>query len=281
MGGTFTQLFPPSPSFTEDNVPSLVSKVFIVTGGNAGVGLELAKTLYSKGGNVYIAGRSPIKMSKAISDMKAAYPNSVGNLKSLTVDLGDLTTISTCASIFLAQENRLDVLWNKAGVSGQEGMSVQGHEIHMATNCLGPFLLTKLLIPILQLTAESSPESSVHVVFAYSGIAKLLGPSGGVSLVEQVPGNFSTDPNRNYSASKAGNWFMGSEFDKRIRRDGVICVSQTPGTLRTPGWDGAGWLMRMATRPLFHPPKMEAYTELWAGLSPAVRHEDGGRCTIS
>ena len=280
MGGMLTQLFPPRPSFTEDNVPSLIGRVFIVTGGNAGVGFELAKILYSKGGTVYIAGRSPTKISAAMSEIKSAHPNSLGHLKTLTVDLSDLTTISKCASTFVAQETRLDVLWNNAGVSGQEGASIQDHEIHMATNCLGPFLLTKLLLPILQETAKSSPKASVRVVFAYSGIADMLGPPGGVSLAEQVPSRFSKDPNRNYSASKAGNWFLASEFDKRVRKEGVVCVSQTPGTLKTPGWDGAGWFMRTAMSPFFHPPKMGAYTELWAGLSPDVKSEDGGRCAI-
>jgi hypothetical protein len=45
MGTIITQLFPPTPAFTEINIRSLVGKVFIVTGGNAGVGLEVVKIL--------------------------------------------------------------------------------------------------------------------------------------------------------------------------------------------------------------------------------------------
>ena len=231
MGGAITQLFPPSPTFTEKNIPSLVGKVYIVTGGNAGVGLEVVKILYSKGATVYVAGRSAAKIATEIESIKSTYPESNGQLKSLLVDLSDLTTISTCTSTFLAQESRLDVLFNNAGVSRRRpgSASVQGHELHIATNCLGPFLLTKHLISILQRTAKLSPPGSVRVVFTSSGIIDMNGPPGGLSLAELVPGNFSKDVNRNYSASKAGDWFLASEFDKRTRKDRILCVHSRQG----------------------------------------------------
>jgi NAD(P)-dependent dehydrogenase (short-subunit alcohol dehydrogenase family) len=282
MGAFITQLFPPSPTFTENDIPSQVGKVFIVTGGNAGIGLELVKILYSKGGTVYIASRSPAKIAAEIEAIKSLPTANPGHLKSLHLDLNDLTTIQPCASTFLAQESRLDVLWNNAGISRAPAgsTSVQGHEVHMGTNCLGPFLLTHLLLPILIRTAESSPKASVRVVFASSGIIELNNPPGGVSLAELAPGNHSKDVNRNYSASKAGNWLLASEFDKRIRKDGIVCVVQSPGSLRTKGWDGVPWATRMLTRPLLYEPKLGAYTELWAGLSQDVKSEDGGRYAI-
>jgi NAD(P)-dependent dehydrogenase (short-subunit alcohol dehydrogenase family) len=258
MGVIVSQFFPPNPIFTEKTIPLLVGKVFIVTGGNSGVGLEIVKILYSKGGTVYIVGRSADKIAAEIESVKSIYPDSVGILKSLIVDLGDLRTISTCASSFLAQESRLDVLFNNAGVSRRPAgsTSAQGHELHMATNCLGPFLLTKLLLPILVRTAKSSPQASVRVVFASSGIIELLGPRGGLELSELVPGNFSKDSNRNYSSSKAGDWFLASEFDKRIRKDGVLCVAQSPGTLKTKGWDAVPWAEPALMSLVWHEPKM-------------------------
>jgi len=105
----------------------------------------------------------------------------------------------------------------------------------MATNCLGPFLFTKLLLPILLKTAksESSTKGSVRVVFTTSSIVDMDGPAGGLSLEELARGHYSKDKARNYSASKAGNWLLGSEFDKRVRKDGVVVVSQNPGNLTT------------------------------------------------
>jgi NAD(P)-dependent dehydrogenase (short-subunit alcohol dehydrogenase family) len=282
MGGLITQLFPPSPAFTEPNIPSLGGKAFIVTGGDAGVGLEIVKILYSKGGTVYAAGRSTVKVATEIESIKSIYPESTGTLRSLTIDLSDLTTISTCVSSFPAQEVRLDAPFNNAGVSRRPpgSTSTQGHELHMATNCLGPFLLTKLLHPVLIRTAKSSPKAGVRVVFASSGIIDMLGPPSGLSLAELVPGSFSEDMNRNYSASKAGDWFLASEFDKRIRKDEVVCVAQSPGTLKTIGWDAVPWLERTLISLVWREPKMEAYTGVWASLSPDVKIEDGGRFGI-
>lgn len=116
MGAAYTQLFPPKPEFTEQNIPSLEGKVFIITGGNSGIGFEIAKILYSRGGTVYIAGRSLAKIDAAIDTIKSAAQPKSGSLKSLLLDTSDLTTVSPCVSKFLAQESRLDVLFNNAGV---------------------------------------------------------------------------------------------------------------------------------------------------------------------
>jgi NAD(P)-dependent dehydrogenase (short-subunit alcohol dehydrogenase family) len=280
MGTIINQLFPPTPAFTEINIQSLVGKVFIVTGGNSGVGLEVVKILYSKGGTVYMAGRSADLIATEIESIKQLHPESAGTLKSLIVDLSDLTTIIPCVSSFLAKESRLDVLFNNAGVSRGGSTSVQGHELRMATNCLGPFLLTKLLLPVLLRTAKTSPKASVRVIFTSSSIFEAVGPPGGLSLEEFVPGNFTKDDTRNYSASKAGDWFLASEFDKRLRTDGIVCVAQSPGTLKTKGWNGVAWSARALMSIFMHPPKFGAYTTLWAGLSPEVRIEDGGRFGI-
>ncbi|KUL87022.1 hypothetical protein ZTR_05699 [Talaromyces verruculosus] len=284
MGGAWSQMFPPSPHLTENELPSLVGKVFIVTGGNAGIGLELVKILYSRGGTVYMAGRSATNIAAEIEAIQAAAETEpiAGKLKSLILDLSDLSTIRSAVSTFLAQESRLDVLFNNAGLSRQPPGSVtaQGHEVHMGTNCLGPYLLTKLLLPILIETAKSAPKDTVRIVFTSSGIVDLVGPPGGLSFAELEPGKHSKDMNRNYSASKAGNWFLASEFDKRYAKEGIVSVAQNPGTLRTKGWDRTPWLVQQLMRPLFYPPKMGAYTELWAGLSPDVKSGDGQKFIV-
>ena len=278
MGGVFTQLYPPSPTFTEKDVPSLVGKVFVVTGGNACVGLELVKILYLKGGTVYIAGRSQSRIAAEIEAISAIPTDTPGKLKSLIVDLNDLSTISPCVSGFLTQESRLDVLWNNAGVA--QPPTGEGNEAIMRINCLGAFLLTKMLLPVLIKTARNSAKGSVRIVFTSSGIIDMNSPTGGISFAELVPGNYSNDASRNYSASKAGNWFLASEFDKRVRENGIVSVVQSPGTLRTKGWDKASWSIRASMALFMHDPKMGAYTELWAGLSPDVKLEDGGRFAI-
>jgi len=57
------QWFPPKPQFTEEDVPSQIGKVFIVTGGNTGVGYALIKLLYGTGATIYMASRNKVTLS--------------------------------------------------------------------------------------------------------------------------------------------------------------------------------------------------------------------------
>ena len=106
---------PPGAKVTEHTPPA---QVFIVTGGNSGCGFEPAKLLYRHNGTVDIAGRSPERCTTAIAKISAEFPASGGRLEFLMVDLGDLTTIKPAAEEFTRREQRLDVLWNNAGVMG-------------------------------------------------------------------------------------------------------------------------------------------------------------------
>ncbi|CAN8097370.1 unnamed protein product [Discula destructiva] len=188
--GALTQLFPPRPQFTGVQLRSLAGKVFIVTGGNSGIGFELTKILYSKEARVYVAGRSSEKVAAAFEEIKAEAaktPSSTaGLLSSLTVDLGNFSTIRPCVSEFLHAESRFDVLFNNAGLSRQppRNVTAQGHEIHMGTNCLGLYLLTILLLPILAETAKSAPKNGVRAVFTSSGIIDITGPPGSLSFIK-------------------------------------------------------------------------------------------------
>lgn len=144
MSGQIGQLFPPSAKFTEKEVPDQTGKVrhlsltyiktlchrrltrkpsiltalqvFLVTGGAAGLGFELVKILYNSNAKVYIAARSEEKASKAIASIMKIFPESSGEMVFHHLDLNDLTLVKQSADSFLAKENRLDVLWNNAGV---------------------------------------------------------------------------------------------------------------------------------------------------------------------
>ncbi|TVY32446.1 putative oxidoreductase [Lachnellula subtilissima] len=282
IGSFLTQAFPPSPQFTEKDIPSQVGKVFIVTGGNSGIGYEVVKILYSKGGTVYMAGRNPEKINAAIETIKSTHTASPGRIKSLILDLGDLSTIPSCVADFLAQETRLDALWNNGGIAQVPAGSVsaQGYEAQIGTNCLGPFLLTQLLLPVLLRTANSAPTAGVRVVWVSSGVIDLKAPPGGLLLEELAPGHHSQDKMHNYSVSKAGDWLLASELDKRVGKHGIVSVALSPGQLKAKGFDRLPWHQRWLMKPLLHEPIMGAYTELWAGLSPEVTCADGGRFAL-
>lgn len=107
-----TQIFPPMRHFTELQTPSLAGRFFIITGRNSGVGYELIKILYYKGGKVYIAGHSATKLATAIITIKAETTSStVGQLNSLVFNLSNLSTIAPSTSSFLTKESHLNILF--------------------------------------------------------------------------------------------------------------------------------------------------------------------------
>ena len=277
MGALWSALRPSIPTLTEKNLPDQSGKVFIVTGSSSGVGLELAYILYLHNAKVYIAARNPTRVANAISTIKSRAPHSTGSLHPLHLDLDDLTTIKSSAEAFLKDNDRLDILWNNAGVMIPPGGSQtkQGYELQLGTNNVAPFLFTKLLSPILASTASKSPANSVRVIWVSSSGAELLSPKGGVEISNL---DYHDDKSNwaKYGISKAGNVLHASEFGRRHASAGLVSVSLNPGNLKTElQRHTSGWQIRLFGWMLYEP-IYGAYTELWAGLSPQVTVELNG-----
>ncbi|KAK2593725.1 short-chain alcohol dehydrogenase [Conoideocrella luteorostrata] len=272
----------PKPALTEENLPEQAGKVHIVTGGYTGVGKELTSILYQHNATIYIAGRSQEKATKAIDAIKAEHPGSKGRLEFLSLDLSDLTTIKSAVQQFTAKEKRLDVLVNNAGVmtppKGSKGK--QGHELQMVTNCLGPFLFTKGLVPILKETAANSPAGSVRVIWASSIVTNLFSPTGGVKMGEDGAAVVSSMQPTNYGQSKAANNFYAAEFHRRYGGDGILSVAFNPGNLKSELQRHLDPISLLTAKLLNHPTRYGAYTELYSGWSPDIKLEDGGMFVI-
>jgi retinol dehydrogenase 12 len=135
MPSLFSALFPPAPTFTDKDLPSLGGKVYIITGAASGLGFELAKILYVAGGTVYIVARSASRCEGAIENIKAqtAGRRTEGKLKLMVIDLADLGTVKGAVEEFLGRETRLDILVNNAGVmmppEGSKGKQVRRHPL--------------------------------------------------------------------------------------------------------------------------------------------------------
>ncbi|PVH96690.1 short-chain dehydrogenase [Periconia macrospinosa] len=264
MGAQFSQFFPPRPSFTEADFESQSGNVFIVTGGSSGIGYELVKKLYQKGGNVYIAGRSEDKARAAIREIESAVSTG-GKLNFLFLELDDLSSIKASVEEFKKKEKKLNVLWHNAGVSQPPlgSVSKQGYELQLATNCLGPFLLTKLLLPLLE-----------RVVWTSSQIVELSAPKGGLVMSE-----LSTPPRdrtRNYINSKTGNLLLAAELARRFGQShGIISVAVNPGAANTDLFRHTPWMPYVAW-PLLYTAEKASNSQFYAGLSSDITAENNG-----
>ncbi|KAI1498747.1 putative short-chain dehydrogenase [Biscogniauxia marginata] len=289
MGAHFSsmvsQAFPPKPTFTEENLPNLEGKVYIVTGANTGVGKELAQLLYSKNATVYVVARSEDKANQAIEDIKMAHPTSKSVLRFLFLDLNDLSTIKPSVEKFLSMESKLHVLFNNAGVqTATPGIpkTAQGYEHHLGINCLGTFMFTQLLTPVLITTAqaEKSTPGSVRVVWVSSSGAEVSGEKSVGIHMDNLDYHIEKPYLYKYSISKTGNWMHGVEYAKRHKADGIISIPLNPGNLSSELYRNAGLGLRLFCKIVTYPSINGAYTELYAGLSPEITLDKTGSWVV-
>lgn len=111
-------------------------------------------------------------------------------------------------------------------------LRLQGYELQVGTNCLGHFLFTQLLHPILKQTAAVSPANMVRVAWAGSLAIDVYSPNGGVEFDDNGALIYK-DQYYQYGVSKSGNLFMASEFGKRSQGEGIVSVVFNPGNLQT------------------------------------------------
>ncbi|KAI0858553.1 hypothetical protein F4860DRAFT_486008 [Xylaria cubensis] len=101
------------------------------------------------------------------------------------MDLLDFESVKKATHEILTREGsngRLDIPFNNAGTVARKSapLSAQQHEYHSCINSLGPFLLTRLLEPILSQTARSAASGSVRVVRPASVMLEMNSPNGGI-----------------------------------------------------------------------------------------------------
>jgi len=266
--------FPPAPRWTVDDVPDLSGKVILVTGGYSGIALGVIKVLLTRGAKVYMAGRSQSKAEEAIEIIKAETGGKAPVF--LYLDLADLTTVKAAANEFLSKENRLDILFNSAGVMipPKDQLTVQGYDLQFGINALGHFYLTKLLLPTLVSTAKLNPDGKVRVVAPSSGAHHLHGLSFDT---------FKDGPARNklgewslYSQSKYAVVVVARELARRYGDQGIVSLSLNPGNVNTnlqrrvPRWQHKAMAL------MLHPVEPNGRMPyLWAATAPETADYNG------
>jgi NAD(P)-dependent dehydrogenase (short-subunit alcohol dehydrogenase family) len=167
--------------FTPSSLPSLTGKIFIVTGGNTGIGYATCLNVVAKGGRVYMGARSSSKADAAIAKIKEAHPNA--DLHGLIMDNASLNTVVKAAKNFISKESQLHGLILNAGIMAVPyALTSDGFESQMQVNYLAHWILTYYLLPILQSTARKEGPGSVRIVSVSSkghqkssfGVTKIL-----------------------------------------------------------------------------------------------------------
>ena len=136
------------------NESSQLGKIAIVTGANSGIGYETTLGLVKKGVEVIMACRNIQKAEDAKAKILQLHPEA--KIKSMMIDLTSLTAVKKFVHEFQRQFDKLDILINNAGIMMSPYKITQDDfESQLATNYIGHFALTGLLLPLLTKTANS------------------------------------------------------------------------------------------------------------------------------
>lgn len=149
-------------------LPDQTGRRIVVTGSNSGTGKEAATRLAAAGASVVLAVRTTAKGDAAAAEIRAAHPNADVEVREL--DLADLASVRRFADGIVGEDRPIDVLVNNAGVMAppQRFETVDGFELQLGTNFLGPFALTNLLLPSL-LRAEAPRVATMSSLAAIPG----------------------------------------------------------------------------------------------------------------
>jgi len=207
----------------------LDGKVVILTGGNTGLGLEVAKDLAGRGATLVLACRNWERTRPVIADLRKKYNNN--DIQFIKLDLGSLESVGEFANEFLAKYSRLDTLICNAGVwveMDREMKTPDGLEIHAGTNHLGHFHLTNLLLDRLKATAGSRVVVVSSMLMARSKLDFDVYDHFHTGRRLEVKTKRDFAPT-GYCDSKMMNAVFARSLATRLGGSSPVCVSVCPG----------------------------------------------------
>ena len=207
------------------DIPDQSGRTVVVTGTTrGGLGHHTALELARSGARVVLAGRTRAKLDETAATIRAEVPGA--GVEQLEVDLASLDSVRSAAGR-ASSLGAVDVLVNNAGVMAPSyRRTPDGFETQMATNHLGPFLLTGLLLPQL----VDSGDGRVVTVSSVAHRSARSAPTGDPRVQE---GRYRRWPT--YAGTKLANLLFTFEADRRLAAAGlpVRAMAAHPGLAGT------------------------------------------------
>jgi NAD(P)-dependent dehydrogenase (short-subunit alcohol dehydrogenase family) len=240
----------------------LKGKVVLITGATSGLGIETAKELAKMGTTIVFTTRDDQKGIETKNEIIKYSGNS--DVHDIFCDLASLDSIRKCCAEYKAKYHRLDVLINNAAIwDYTRRESKDGIENIFATNLLGPFLMTHLLLDLIK---KSSPSRIINLT---SGLH-----SGTINF-NDIEFNRKFSGLKAYRQSKLGVILFTRLLSKRLEGTGVTVNTVHPGMNRTNLGRDAGRIARAIFKVISKDPKIGAQTTIYLASSPEVEGVTG------
>jgi dehydrogenase/reductase SDR family protein 12 len=243
---------------------SMLNKTVLITGATSGIGLEAVKQMASLGATVHFLARNESKAQRAQSAIIAASGND--DVRFSVVDLSDIDGVRRVAGKLTTQLGVLHVLIHNAGtLSATYEVASNGSEMTIASQLLGPFLLTNLLLPILE---RASP-GKVLTVSSGGMYAKRFD----IDRLEMNRDNYKGAVA--YSRAKRAQVVLTREWAHRNDRAAVVFHALHPGWVDTPGVRSSLPKFYRFMHPLLRTAQQGADTMVWLAASPQSERSSG------
>jgi NAD(P)-dependent dehydrogenase (short-subunit alcohol dehydrogenase family) len=195
----------------------------VITGGNAGIGYQVASVLAGRGAQVVLACRDLDRARSAANRILAGQP--AAGVEVVRLDLASLASVRSAAAELRRSFPRIDLLINNAGVMEPPYQRTEdGFELTFGTNHLGHFALTGLVLDRLLET----PGSRIVTMSSQ-------GHHDGVMNFDDLQSEHGYDPEAAYGQSKLANLLFSYELDRRLRAASapVSALAAHPGVVAT------------------------------------------------
>ena len=235
----------------------LDGRTVVITGATSGIGLAAARGLAGLGARVAMVARNPQKAEAVKEQLSTVTGNHAIAL--YQADMGVLSQVKRLARKIMDSEDSLDILINNAGaLYPSRGVTDEGFEQTFATDLLGPFALTELLMPALK---ASKPARIINV------------SSGGMYTQKIFPDDlqYCEEPfngAKAYARAKRGLVILTEQWAGQLRHDGIVVHAMHPGWVRTPGIQHALPKFYKAVDRLLRTPEQGADTIVWLAVAP-------------
>jgi dehydrogenase/reductase SDR family member 12 len=247
-----------------DELPRMDGKAVLVTGASSGLGRAAAEAFARLGATIWLLARDRERGEQAraqICEWSAA-----GEVHLELADLSALDSVRQVAGRIRERAQRLDVLVNNAGVLTEtREHSVDGIELTLATNVIGPFLLTNLLVPLLEFSAPA------RIINVSSGGMYTQGLQ--VDDLQSEHGEF--DGAAVYARTKRAQVVLTELWAQRLAGTGIVVHAMHPGWTDTAGLRSSLPRFHRLTRPLLRTPAEGADTIVWLGAADQPGHSSG------
>ncbi len=237
----------------------LDGQVIVITGATSGLGKSAAKTFQRLGATVVVWGRNPEKTERVARELGPNVDHVVG-------DMSELADVRAGAQTLLDRYPTIDVLIHNAGaLSDQRRENSEGVEVTFASQVLGPFLLTSLLLDRL---ISSAP-------------ARILTMSSGGMYSEPLKvksvemNEESYNGTKAYARAKRAQVTLNEMWAKKLEGTGVVSHATHPGWADTPGVEEALPTFRKIVGPFLRTPEQGADTLVWLAADNEALESNG------